>query len=64
MTIQTDIKRLEVMVGKVDGTGKIHRFATPKDASEFIGSVIAMEDPNGVARGDYYIDAPEEWVNL
>lgn len=40
----------------------VHRFRTVKAAENFIGH-IAKDDPAGVDRGEYYIDAPEEMVN-
>ena len=63
------MKKLPVSVGKnpinnEPGTmaTEIQRFATLEEGEAFI-SEIAKTDPEGVANGDYYVDAPEEMVN-
>ena len=63
-------KKLPVSVGKNppspckegDMATEIKRFATLKEGEDFI-SEIAKTDPEGVANGEYYVDAPEEMVN-
>lgn len=39
------------------------RFKTVKEAEHYITNTLIHLDPEGVDKGDYYIDAPEELVN-
>ena len=57
---QEVLMKLPVSVGK--NCSEIKRFATLKEGEDFI-TEIAKTDPEGVERGDYYVDAPEEMVN-
>jgi hypothetical protein len=36
---------------------------TVQEAEQFIAQELMVSDPDGVVRGDYGIDAPEEMVN-
>lgn len=46
-------------VGKTDGTLPKQGFPTLAQALEAL-SILAVSDPEGVDRGDYYIDDPED----
>ncbi len=52
------MKLESIAVGREDGNGEIKQFHTVKEAEEYI-TEIAKTDPEGVERGDYYIDVPE-----
>lgn len=52
-----------VSVGRTDCTGEVKRFATIKQAEDYIAHDLIKVDPVGVEAGDYYIDAPELMVN-
>ncbi len=45
-------------VGHNDRGGPFATFRTAEAASEFIGSTLRRDDPDGVDAGDYYIDGP------
>ena len=54
----------QITVGRVDCTGEKHTFPTTTEAETFMATVLTDRDPNGVKRGDYYIDTPEleTWI--
>ena len=52
----------KVSVRREKDSSLVQRFATVQDAEDYIAMLEPM-DPEAVARGDYYIDAPEEMVN-
>jgi hypothetical protein len=54
-------KGLPFTVGRNDGRGEVTRHATLAEAEGRIVE-IAKIDPEGVARGDYYVDGPDELV--
>lgn len=43
----------------VPGKMETKEFSSLKDAESYVGDVLANSDPEGVERGDYYIDATE-----
>lgn len=40
---------------------KSRKFSTMDEAEDFIGDHLKKINPEGVDRGDYYLDAPEEF---
>jgi hypothetical protein len=57
------MKKPFVVGHTINRTIRRARFATHDEAAAFIGNVINKRDPEGVTRGDYYLDGPEEIVN-
>ena len=55
-------KVLPVCIGK-GSEAPLWRFKTLKEAEHYIATTLFHLDPQGVDAGDYYIDAPEEFVN-
>lgn len=46
-------------VGHTSCIGKTHYFTTLKAAEKYLDTTIRKQDPQGLERGDYYIDGPE-----
>jgi putative IMPACT (imprinted ancient) family translation regulator len=52
---------LPFYVGRNDGTGKVQRFATLKEAEARI-TEIEKTHPKAVHNGEFYVDGPEELI--
>jgi hypothetical protein len=52
-----------VKVGRVDCSGPVVGFPTIAAAEDYVATTLADADPEGVERGDYYVDPPEELAN-
>jgi len=50
-------------VGRLDGWMQPQYFDTVKEGEEFVATTVTARDSSGVEAGEYYIDAPEAYVN-
>jgi hypothetical protein len=50
---------MNVTVGRVKTAEVIERFATVAEGENYVATTLTETDPEGVERGDYFIDGPE-----